>query len=236
MTQDREPKPPAEQITDLLRELNEEVSTFESVLRYRTVRRGRGKTAAIPDFVIHRTRLPGLMTQARAAAVPQGSPGWDADGALSPMPSGGSFESAEPVTEAFHLPEEYTRTLLDLAAEARAAGHVTLVDAALADDQLGRRIVARLRGVVAHARIVLHYDAPVVPLRGVFCPDCGGEMRVRADASSAVWCSGTVPVHGPAAEEDGQWPIGFARCDAKWPRGSWVKLLEQATSEGKMTG
>lgn len=221
-------KPAAEQIADLLVELGEEVRTEESILRYRTVRRGRGKTAAIPDFVIHRTRMPGLMAQARAAAVPAGSPGWDADGALSPIGSSGAFESAEPVTDAFHLPEEYTRTLVTLAAEVREAGHVTLIDAALADEQLGCRIAARLRAVVAHARIVLGYDARVATLRGVFCPDCGGEMRVRADASSAVWCAGLVPVHGPAGVDEA-WPIGFGRCGAKWPRGSWVKLLEQAT-------
>jgi hypothetical protein len=227
MSQDR--KPPAEQIADLLKQLDEEVRTEESVLRYRTVRRGR-RTAAIPDFVIHRTKLPGLMTQARAAAVPSGSPGWDADGALSPMGSNGSFESQEPVTEAFHLPEEYAATLIDLAAEVREAGHVTLIAAALADEDLGYRIVARLRAVVSHARVVLGYDAPMVPLRDVYCPDCGGSMHVRADASSAVWCAGVVPLYGPPVV-DGPWPIGWERCGAKWPRGSWVKLLAEATAE-----
>lgn len=223
----RDPKPPAEQITDLLAELEDEVRTEESVLRYRTVRRGR-RTAAIPDFVIHRTRLPGLMSQARAAAVPAGSPGWDADGALSPISTSGSFESAEPVTEAFHLPEEYATALLALADEVRAAGYDGLVAAALADEQFGGRIAARLRAVVNHARIVLRYDSPVVPLRDMRCPDCGGVMRVRADASSAVWCSGLLAVHGPAAEGEA-WPIGWGRCPSKWPRWMWVKLLEQVT-------
>lgn len=222
------PTTPAEQIADLLRELDDEVRTEESVLRYRTVRRGR-RNAAIADFVIHRTRRPGLMTQARAAAVPQGSAGWDADGALSPIGTSGSFESAEPVTEAFHLPEEYTAAILDLATEARTAGYTSLVDAALADEQLGKRIVARLRAVVHHARIVLHYDAPVVPLRDMYCVHCGGSLHVRADASSAVWCAAVLPVHGPAVTEDGAWPIGHRRCGANWPRGSWIKLLEQAT-------
>jgi hypothetical protein len=229
VTRDRERKPPAEQIADLLCELEEEVRTEESVLRYRSVRRGRNRTVAIPDFVIHRTRRPGLMAQARVAAVPSGSPGWDADGALSPIGTSGSFESAEPVTEAFHLPEEYAVVLVDLAEEVREAGYVSLVDAALADEDLGYRIVARLRSVVSHARVVLGYDAPVVPLRDVYCPVCGGSMHVRADASSAVWCAGRLPVYGPAVEPDGQWPIGFERCKAKWPRGSWVRLLEQAT-------
>ena len=222
---------PAEQVTALLKELTEEVRTSETVLRYRSVRRG-AKQTAIPDFVIHRTRLPGLLAQARAAAVPQGSPGWDADGALSPMPSGGSFESQEPVTEAFHLREEYATTMADIAEIVIAAGHRTPVEAALADEQLGWRIVSRLRALVSHARIVLSYDAPVVPLRDVYCPDCGGSMHVRADASSAVWCSGTVVVSGPARDGEA-WPLSV-RCGAHWPRGSWVKLLGEATQAGRI--
>jgi hypothetical protein len=225
LSQDR--KPPAEQIRELLTQLDDEVRTEESVVRYRPVDRGR-RTVLTPDFVIHRTRMPGLIAQARAAAVPQGSPGWDADGALSPMPSGSSFESREPVTEAFHLPEEYARTLVDLAAELRERGHTSFIDAALADEQLGYRIVARLRAVVSHARIVLRYDAPVVPLRDVHCPDCGGSMHVRADASSAVWCTGAWVVEGPARDGEA-WPVSV-RCGATWPRGSWVKLLAEATA------
>lgn len=230
---DRDRKTPAEQITDLLTELDTEVRTHETVVRYRSVDRGRRKVLT-SDFVIHRTRLPGLMTQARAAAVPSGSPGWDADGALSPMGSNGSFESAEPVTEAFHLPEEYARTLVDLAVDIRAAGHTTLVGAALADEQLGKRIAVRLRQVVAHARVVLKYDAPKIRLPEVYCPDCGGEMYVRADASSAVWCAGGWVVEGPARLNE-PWPVRV-RCGATWPRGSWVKLLAEATAEGRMAG
>lgn len=229
MTQDR--KPPAEQITELLAELNDEVRTEESVLRYRTVRRGR-RNVAIPDFVIHSTKLPGLMAQARAAAVPSGSPGWDADGALSPMSSSGSFESAEPVTEAFHLPEEAARVWADIVEDARAAGYTSPIDAALKDEQLGKQIAARLRAVVAHARVVLKYDAPAIRLPDVYCPDCGGEMRVRADASSAVWCAGAWIVEGPARPNE-SWPVRV-RCGATWPRGSWVKLLEEATQAGRM--
>jgi hypothetical protein len=230
---DRARKPPAEQITELLAQLDDEVRTHETVVRYRPVHRGR-RTVLTPDFVIHRTRLPGLMTQARVAAVPQGSPGWDADGALSPMPSGGSFESAEPVTEAFHLAEEYARTIADLVEEVTAAGHRGIIDAALADERLGYRIVARLRAVVSHARIVLHYDAPVVPLRDVYCPECGGSMHVREDASSAVWCAGAWVVEGPARDGEA-WPVRV-RCGATWPRGSWVKLLAEATAGEKMAG
>lgn len=227
------PKTPAEQIRELLDQLNTEVNTRETVLRYRNVRRGT-RDHAIPDLVVHRTRRPGLLTQARAAAVPSGSPGWDADGALSPMAGGGSFESAEPVTEAFHLPETVAHVLADLVEEAAAAGHDSLITAALADEKLGRHIAARLRSVVAHARVILGYDAPVRTLADVYCPECGGAMHVRADASSAVWCSGRVTVEGPA--RDGEpWPV-TERCGANWPQGSWVKLLEEATADGRMAG
>lgn len=229
---DQDRKPPAEQITELLAQLHDEVQTRETVLRYRTVRRG-DRDHAIPDFVVHRTRRPGLITQARAAAVPQGSPGWDADGALSPM-AGGEFESAEPVTDAFHLAEETATAIADLIEEAAAAGHDSLVTAALADEQLGQRIAARLRQLVSRARVALKYDARIVPLKDVECPECGGELRVRTDASSAVWCAGLVPVEGSPVE-DGT-PTEWERCGATWPRWAWVKLLEEATAGERMTG
>ncbi|GAA4626670.1 hypothetical protein GCM10023196_035830 [Actinoallomurus vinaceus] len=277
----------AEQITDLLTQLHTEVRTDEKVLRYRRVNRGR-RDAVVPDFVIHRTRRPGLLTQlgtvqaaastvpvevfhwvpdendpcqraadedaprvcghgrwvhvrteqrpvtgviTTGAALPGGSPGWDADGALSPMAGGGKPEAAEPIADAWHTGDEIRDELAALGRELHAEGWRapdTLITIALADEDTGRRIAARLRGLVARARIAAGYDAPIVPLRDVYCPLCGGELRVRADASSAVWCAGMLPIQGPAAEGE-SWPIGWARCAAKWPRGSWVKLLEEAT-------
>jgi hypothetical protein len=289
VTEDR--KPPAEQITELLTQLHDEVQTRETVLRYRTVRRGGGRTAAVPDFVVHRTRRPGLLAQLGAvqvaadtapvevlrwvrdaddpcrhdgepklcphgrwvharteqrpvaglvtsgAALPGGSPGWDADGALSPMPSGSSFESAEPIADAWHVADDIRAGLREIGEDLHADGWRppdTLVTIAFADEHTGERIAARLRSLVSRARIAAGYDAPMVTLRDVYCPECGGPMHVRKDASSAVWCSGVVRVEGPATV-DGPWPM-WERCGATWPRGSWVKLLEEATAGEKMTG
>lgn len=268
---------PAEEIAALLGQLYGHVETQESVLRYRTVHRGR-RDVAVPEFVIHRTTAPGLIDQLGAtaatadtvpvqirrwerdkgdtcktdlcphgrwlyvrterravpgvvtsgAAVPGGSPGWDADGALSPIAAGGGFESAEPVADAFHLVAEIDAELSSLLEELRAAGHQgTLLDIALDDPDAGRRIAARVRTLVTRARIAAGYDAPIVTLRDMYCRHCGGELRVRADASSAVWCVGILPIEGPPLEGQDQ-PIGYAPCGQRWPRGSWVKLLEQA--------
>ena len=279
---ERQTTGPAEQIADLLTQLHNEVRTDEKVLRYRRVNRGR-RDAIVPDFVLHRTRRPGLLAQlgtiqattdtapvdvyrwerdendpcqrddticrhgrwihvrteqrpipgviTTGAALPGGSPGWDADGALSPMTGGGKPEAAEPIADAWHTGDEIRAELAALGRELHADGWRqpdTLVTIALADEDTGRRIAARLRGLVARARIAAGYDAPIVPLRDVYCPLCGGELRVRKDASSSVWCAGMLPIQGPAAEGE-EWPIGWARCAARWPRGSWVKLLEDAT-------
>jgi hypothetical protein len=282
-SQDEQQASAAEQITDLLRQLHDEVRTDERVLRYRRVNRGR-RDAIVADFVLHRTRRPGLLAQlgtvqaaaatapvevwrwrrdendpcegdvvcshgrwihvcteqrpvagviTTGAALPGGSAGWDADGALSPMAGGGKPEAAEPIADAWHTAAEIRDDLAALGRELYADGWrapETLITIALADEDTGRRIAARLRGLVARARIAAGYDAPIVPLRDVYCPLCGGELRVRADASSSVWCAGMVPVAGPALEGE-EWPIGWARCAARWPRGSWVKLLEDATTE-----
>lgn len=37
------------------------------------------------------------------------------------------------------------------------------------------------------------------------------------------------------ATVNGPWPM-WERCGATWPRGSWVRLLEEATAGEKMTG
>lgn len=179
------------------------------------------------DRVEHRT-VEGIVTS--GAALPGGSPGWDADGALTPLTGAGSAESAEPIGDAWHTADDIHHDLAALHAEIAAQGHQgSLVEIAAADERAGRRIAARLRSLVARARIAADYDAPIVPLRDIYCPECGGEMRVRADASSAVWCAGEWTVEGPAGPGEA-WPLA-ARCGATWPRGAWVKLLEEAEAD-----
>lgn len=237
--EDRARVTPAEEVAELLAVLYDRVETRETVATYRRVKRGPGREVAVLDFKPHSTRAPGLLAQlgviaargpqgraAVGAAVPSGSPGWDADGALTPLTGSGGHESAEPITDAWHVAHEIRADLNALEDELRAAGLTgRLLDDA-ANERIGRRIVARLRGLVARARIAADYDAPVTTLRDVYCPECGGDMRVRADASSAVWCAGVWPVEGPAVRGE-PWPVR-QRCGATWPRGAWVALLEEA--------
>ncbi|GAA4059735.1 hypothetical protein [Actinomadura miaoliensis] len=235
---------PAEDVARLLDELYYAVETRESIVTHRRVRRGPDRIIAVPDIRPHRTHGPGLLAQlgviaatgdrghvVAGAAVPHRSPGWDEDGALAPLSNSGRPGSAEPVTEAWHIAREIDQAVDELVEQLRAEGHRGgLVDIALADERVGARIVARLRGLVARARIAADYDAPIVPLRDVCCPDCGGELRVRQDASSAVWCTGSWIVEGPAPRGE-PWPVR-AFCGARWPRGAWVALLEDLDPDG----
>ncbi|MGH3381870.1 MAG: hypothetical protein ACRDP6_44795 [Actinoallomurus sp.] len=178
----------------------------------------------------------GLGVVIAGAAVPQGSPGWDADGALSPMPSGGSFESKEPAAAAaLELFLAIRAGVAELREQLGATGTASTTKHALrdivgltltADEHDVHRVLGRVRSWVSTAKIVLGYEAPIVALRDMYCRYCGGQLLVRADASSAVWCDGTVPVQGPAREDE-LWPIDWQRCGASWPRGSWVRLLDE---------
>lgn len=168
-------------------------------------------------------------------AVPQGSPGWDADGALAPLPSGKSFESRSPATAALELMLDIRAGVNEIRKQLGATtpepstkrGLRELVGlAAVADEHDAYRVLGRVRSWVSTAKILLGYEAPIVPLRDMYCRHCGGQLMVRADASSAVWCDGYVPIHGPARENE-PWPIGWGRCGASWPRGSWVALLDE---------
>lgn len=174
-------------------------------------------------------------------AVPSGSPGWDADGALTPL-IGGTPDPGEPIADAWHAGQDIHRELHQLGRELHADGHrppATLITIALDDPKTGEWIAGRLRSLAARARVAADYDAPPVPLRDVHCRYCGGQLWVRADASSAVWCSGWLPIQGPAEADDPDWPadseswgaLGWLRCGARWPRGAWVGLLADAERE-----
>jgi hypothetical protein len=237
---------PAEEIRALLDQLHGEVQTREQVTRYRSVRRSSTKIVPVLDLATHTTKAPGLLAQlgvvaatsrpgvvVPGAAVPGGSPGWDADGALSPIVRGGKPDAAEPITDGWHVAQQIRGDLRELGKalveRGWKPGDDTLVSIALANDRTGRWIAGRLQSMVRRARVAASYDAPAKPLRDVYCPECGGEMRVSEDASSGVWCAGTWPVEGPA-ERGERWPV-TERCGATWPRGAWVQLLDEATRE-----
>jgi hypothetical protein len=82
---------------------------------------------------------------------------------------------------------------------------------------------------VRSSRMALAYDPGVVDLPDMCCPDCGGDLRVMADASSDVWCAGgpwprcIIATHAVRA-----WTPG---CGATWPRGQWLLLLEAMEDE-----
>jgi hypothetical protein len=93
------------------------------------------------------------------------------------------------------------------------------------DDQ-AHRILRELRGHATTARVALSYLAPVVALQ-VRCPDCDGELHVRADATSDVWCTGRLTLEGPAVAPTAPWPIGTVPCPNRWARITWIDLLDQ---------
>lgn len=181
------------------------------------------------------------------AAIPGGSPGWDAGGALNPLRSMG-FESASPATSAVELYDQIRRGVDMLRRDLREAagrpwGGRKAPSAALrecvgltteVDDDTARAATTQIRAWWTAARILLRYDAPIVRLRDVICGRCAGDLHVRADASTAVWCAGHRParVDGPALEGE-DWPVVYpavAGCGERYPRGSWIALLEQASS------
>lgn len=182
---------------------------------------------------------PGPGSAVPGAAIPGGSPGWDADGALAPIRSGASGTSRPPVNEAAAwLVHDIQDGVQQLRAELRAAagqppGQLVsparalreLVGLATAVDRpVALWAVHTVRSWVAQARVVLSYDAPIVALKDVVCGECGeDQLRVRADASTAVWCAARLAVQGPAAEGD-PWPVVYA-CGTTYPRHTWLDLL-----------
>lgn len=99
-------------------------------------------------------------------------------------------------------------------------------------------LVRTVDGWVRHLRVELGWDVPVIAIRAT-CPLCGGvgTLRVRADASSDVWCAGRrigpalpdLVTQWPGARIHGRprTPLGaVVRCDARWPKTRWLALLE----------
>lgn len=74
-----------------------------------------------------------------------------------------------------------------------------------------------IRSYVQRAKVALSYDAPIVALRDVSCPECGGELKVAEDASTDVFCA-----NRECRDEEGR--------PRSWPRRNWVFLLEQLGS------
>lgn len=187
------------------------------------------------------------------AALPGGSPGWDESGALNPLRSMG-FESAAPATTAVEMHDDIRRGVDRLRRDLRAEtgqdwGGRKATAAALrelvgllpdVDEATARWTVARVRGWVSAARIMLGYDAPIVRLRDVVCGICEGDLHVRADASTAVWCAGHRPRRVAGPELPGaDFPVVYPEvepCGERYPRGSWIKLLERAEAAQRKRG
>jgi hypothetical protein len=200
-------------------------------------RNADGQPVTQPASWIRRDNHPAAGVVIPGAAVPQGSPGWDDDGALQPSRGGGA-RSRPPATEALELLDAIDAGARRLCVELRSAARQQpgrRVDTAaalrelvglvsLVDEATARSALARVRSWVLAARVLLRYDAPIVALRDVVCRACGGELRVRADASSDVWCAAHISVEGPAYEGE-PWPVTYP-CGQRYPRWQWIELLE----------
>lgn len=216
-----------------VRELTSEVRLSAPFARDRQGRRD-------PERGIYRTRHAGLLGQLVESLVP---------GATMHEPGGGKPGSRTPSADAassalFDIAHGWTvnrgrdrkpgvRSLrLRLRAEAGqsklvAVGKPTIV-ASLQEIRALAHVVGEehvqeaaqaTRSFVQRARVALAYDAPIVALRDVSCPECGGELRVASDVSTDVWCA-----NRECRDEDGR--------GRSWPRRNWVFLLEQLGSPG----
>lgn len=178
------------------------------------------------------------------ATVPSGSPGWDADGALSPM-RGGGWESSEPTTQALELEDRIASEVAGVhvfVAHAAGVGStrrtvggrlrelVALV--ALVDDDTGRWAVGRVRSWVSAARVLLTYEARTIELARWHCPECFGRVRTRVDGDTQVWCAGLGAVYGPPVSEDAPFPVLAGPCGARWGKGEWVDFMQRQTPRG----
>nr|WP_062336149.1 hypothetical protein [Herbidospora sakaeratensis] len=178
------------------------------------------------------------------AATPSGSPGWDADGALSAT-RGGGYGSREPVTPALLLADQiasevaqvythlYSRVFQLTVGSGRVSvggrlHHMVALVAQTEDDDLARWALGRVRTWVVAARTLLGYDARVIELVSWSCPECGGRLRTRADDESLVWCAGLGSVIGPREHMEDPMPVSYPGCGATWSKLGWVDLMTRA--------
>jgi hypothetical protein len=191
-----------------------------------------GVNRGAPTQHVHRTRQPGLVAQLDASPL-LGA----VKGARYDQGAGHAKPTSRPPLDLSAMD-----LLADMATGVRAwrqrlggRGRRPLVGelraltglSHCASDLQLRELLDDLRSWVRTARVALAYDAGPVDLPDFVCPDCGGGLKVLADASSDVWCAGGLPMEGPALAWRG-WPLRTRGCGATWPRGQWVLLLEQA--------
>jgi hypothetical protein len=94
---------------------------------------------------------------------------------------------------------------------------------------LNRQALRAVRSWHAQTRVVLGYDAAVTSLPQAQCPDCGGELCVRSDVSSDVWCAGTKVVFCRVRDRSTH-TYRRPGCGARWPRTGWAQMLAAATA------
>lgn len=191
--------------------------------------------SAAGNTATHRVAAPGLLRQL-VAALPPGSA---VNGGVRVRPTSKAPSAARIADLLRVISRESSRMRAGMRQEAQRVGR-SGTPRTLSNDLLEIRSLAfacsdetvaeaaqKARCWVSKARVALTWDAPVVTLTEASCPYCGGELRVRADASSDVWCAGVPAGQGrerqpPCRDESGE--------RRTWPRSTWIMLLERLAS------
>jgi len=204
-------------LAELVNELTRHITT---ATRYSTTLGARGK--AKRHRHVHYTTAPGLITQLSVASSRSCGP---------PLVTGTRTQpGSRPPGQHQMLVvlDSITRQVSDLrvslrlgVGKSRGARQSVAQDlseisylARLVDRRTARHVHALVRRWHSNASIALTYQAPTIQLRDVACPYCGSALRVRADASTDVWCTSAECV-----DDDG--------VRRTWGRGAWLMLLER---------